>query len=200
MAQGAQGRAAAGRAGAIAGSEAGYRRLRHLSFRSGIIDLRHSHNLDAGIRMVRLAGFQPDRSAMASVFLCAFRVFVLACAVTATVSAASAQEPARSGNFFDRIFGGSDRFGGTNAPAAPTGQPAQERGAPAPSDIMLRLDRLEAQIRQLTGTVEQLQFRNQQLEQYVRRMQEEAASPRPTQTRPQAAPSPLPPTATPAPG
>ncbi|MET0924409.1 MAG: tol-pal system protein YbgF [Xanthobacteraceae bacterium] len=62
---------------------------------------------------------------------------------------------------------------------------------------MLRLDRLEAQIRQLTGTVEQLQFRNQQLEQYVRRMHEEGAS-RPT--RPQAAPSPLPPTSSPAPG
>jgi tol-pal system protein YbgF len=149
--------------------------------------------------MVRVAGFQPDRSRMASVFLCAIRVFALTFAVTATVSPASAQETDRSGNFLDRIFGGSERFGGNERTPAPTAQAVQERGAAPGSDIMLRLDRLEAQIRQLTGTVEQLQFRNQQLEQYVRRMQEEGAS-RPTPTRPQAASSPLPPTGTAAPG
>jgi tol-pal system protein YbgF len=37
----------------------------------------------------------------------------------------------------------------------------------------MRLDRLETQIRQLTGVIEQLQFRNQQLETQVRRMQED---------------------------
>ncbi len=41
------------------------------------------------------------------------------------------------------------------------------------SDLLLRLDRLEAQVRQLTGTIEQLQYRNQQLEGLVRRMQED---------------------------
>ena len=52
-------------------------------------------------------------------------------------------------------------------------------------DLVLRLERLETQIRQLTGTIEQLQFRNQQLEGQIRRMQEEAA-PRPgAQVRPQ---------------
>ena len=35
------------------------------------------------------------------------------------------------------------------------------------ADLVMRLDRLEAQVRQLTGTVEQLQFRNQQLEQQL---------------------------------
>ena len=38
--------------------------------------------------------------------------------------------------------------------------------------MLTRLDRLEAAIRQLTGAMEQLQYRNQQLEQQVRRMQE----------------------------
>ncbi len=42
------------------------------------------------------------------------------------------------------------------------------------TDLMVRIDRLEAQIRQLTGTVEQLQFRNQQLEGQLRRLQEDA--------------------------
>jgi tol-pal system protein YbgF len=44
------------------------------------------------------------------------------------------------------------------------------------SDILVRLDRLENQIRQLTGQIEQLQYRNQQLEALVRRMQEDASA------------------------
>src|SRR5438876_8112076 len=41
------------------------------------------------------------------------------------------------------------------------------------SDIVVRLDQIENQMRMLTGQVEQLQFRNQQLEQQLRRAQEE---------------------------
>jgi tol-pal system protein YbgF len=40
------------------------------------------------------------------------------------------------------------------------------------TDLLMRLDRLEEQVRQLTGTVEQLQYHNQQLEQQLRRTQE----------------------------
>jgi tol-pal system protein YbgF len=42
------------------------------------------------------------------------------------------------------------------------------------ADVMLRVDRLENQIRQLTGQVEQLQYRNQQLESALKRLQEDA--------------------------
>jgi tol-pal system protein YbgF len=41
------------------------------------------------------------------------------------------------------------------------------------SDIVMRIDALENQIRQLTGQVEQLQYRNQQLEQQLRRTTED---------------------------
>ena len=41
------------------------------------------------------------------------------------------------------------------------------------TELLTRIDRLEAAIRDLTGTTEQLQYRNQQLEQQVRRLQEE---------------------------
>jgi tol-pal system protein YbgF len=41
------------------------------------------------------------------------------------------------------------------------------------SDLTIRLDQLENQMRQLTGTVEQLQYRNQQLEQALRRQQDD---------------------------
>ncbi len=42
------------------------------------------------------------------------------------------------------------------------------------TDLIVRLERLENQVRQLTGAIEQLQFRNQQLEQQLRRTQEDA--------------------------
>ena len=41
------------------------------------------------------------------------------------------------------------------------------------TELVMRLDRLESQVRQMTGLIEQLQFRNQQLEQQLRRVQEE---------------------------
>src|SRR6516165_6991164 len=44
------------------------------------------------------------------------------------------------------------------------------------SDIFVRLDQLEGQIRALTGQIEQLQYRNQQLENQLRRMQEEGGA------------------------
>jgi tol-pal system protein YbgF len=81
------------------------------------------------------------------------------------------------------------------------------------SDMIVRLDQLENQMRQLTGTIEQLQFRNQQLEQSLRRMQEDiefrfqelggkagarSAPPRPGAVP--AAPPPAPAAAPPAPG
>src|SRR5207244_3934650 len=42
----------------------------------------------------------------------------------------------------------------------------------SPSELVVRIERLENQIRQLTGALEQVQFRNQQLEQQIRRMEE----------------------------
>ncbi len=44
------------------------------------------------------------------------------------------------------------------------------------ADLVTRLSRMEATIRELTGRVEQLQYRNQQLEQQVQRLQQEEAA------------------------
>ena len=49
------------------------------------------------------------------------------------------------------------------------GAPAQD----SDSDVLTRIDRLEETIRNLTGQVEQLQYRDQQLEQKVQRLQEQ---------------------------
>ena len=86
---------------------------------------------------------------------------------------ASAQE--RSGNFLENLF----NRGEPPAPqqgAQPQGQVAQGQGqgmASDPSDPGVRIDRLEGALRQLTGTVEQLQYRNQQLEMQLKRMQDD---------------------------
>src|SRR5262245_16589718 len=72
-------------------------------------------------------------------------------------------------DFFGQLFGGSDRVERRPAPAQPQPQPAQvELAQMSPSELVTRLDRLENQIRQLTGQVEQLQFQ-------LRRLQEGGA-------------------------
>jgi tol-pal system protein YbgF len=69
-----------------------------------------------------------------------------------------------TGNFFGHILGRDD--------AAPEQVPVVQAQMSA-SDLVVRLDRLENTIRQLTGTIEQLQYRNQQLEQQLKRMQDD---------------------------
>ena len=69
------------------------------------------------------------------------------------------------------------------------GAPVSAFAQGSPTDVIVRLERLEGQIRQLTGLVEQLQYRNQQLEQLVRRLQEDpraAAQPAPPPPAPRA--------------
>jgi tol-pal system protein YbgF len=70
-----------------------------------------------------------------------------------------------SGSVLAQLFGRRDQ-----APVPPGQVPG---AGPEATELSVRLDRLEAQLRQLTGLVEQLQFRNQQLESALRRMQED---------------------------
>ena len=94
--------------------------------------------------------------------------------------AASAQ------GFLNDLFGNSDRFSSPpesspgSSPASPQDRPVQrtQQGGPQGTvaqsygdELSQRIVRLEAQIRQLTGAIEQLQHRNQQLEVQVQRMQ-----------------------------
>jgi tol-pal system protein YbgF len=57
------------------------------------------------------------------------------------------------------------------------------------AELLTRIDRLEAALRELTGTVEQLQYRNQQLEQQFRALQDASQA----GARPPASPQPQPP-------
>jgi tol-pal system protein YbgF len=72
-------------------------------------------------------------------------------------NAASAQDSGSPLSAIGRMFGQQpDQRGGQEPAEGPT------------TEQVLRIEQLEAQIRQLTGTVEQLQYRNQQLENQLR--------------------------------
>jgi tol-pal system protein YbgF len=105
-----------------------------------------------------------------------------------------------TGNFFGGLFGGSERVTGRRSSERAEEYPVEVAQTSA-TDLTVRLDRIENQIRQLTGAMEQLQFRNQQLEQQLKRAQEDsefrfqelggrtgAARPRPSPPPAQAAP------------
>ena len=100
-----------------------------------------------------------------------------------------------AGGLFGSLFGGSERLGNDRAGRPRPEERPTEVAQSSPTDLMMRLDRLENQVRQLTGLVEQLQFRNQQLEQQLRRAQDDvdrtaaAGRPRASPPPPQAAPS-----------
>jgi tol-pal system protein YbgF len=90
------------------------------------------------------------------------------------VGSASAQD--RGGGFLEKLFGPSDRFAEPQGSAPGPGDDRSSQGAPGaqnrvPGDAASRFERLEATIRQLTGEIEQLQHRNQQLEAELRRIQ-----------------------------
>jgi len=106
---------------------------------------------------------------------------VVVAAASSGLYRASAQEPEQSPGLFDVFFGGSERLAGERSTH---GQPLERTAQAGAPDLLVRLERLESQIRQLTGVIEQLQYRNAQLETQVRRMQEEQelggkSSPRP---------------------
>jgi tol-pal system protein YbgF len=95
-----------------------------------------------------------------------------ALAVVAVIAAASAPARAQDDSPFS-LFG--RMFKGSGSPTNPPSEAAQEPPQlvqNSPSDLVVRVDRLEARIRELTGVIEQLQYRNQQLEAQLKRMQE----------------------------
>jgi len=85
---------------------------------------------------------------------------LVALTISLTAGVASAQD--RSPGLFGDIFNRGDDQ--SEAPVPQGGS----------SDLAMRLDRIENSLRQLTGNIEQLQYRNQQLETQVRELQQRA--------------------------
>ncbi len=96
-------------------------------------------------------------------------VAALAAAFAMPASPAAAQQ---NGNFLDNLFSRGDS---QRPPQAVQGEAPQMRTAQGgDNDVASRLDRIESALRQLTGTVEQLQYRNQQLEMQLKRVQDDS--------------------------
>ena len=138
-----------------------------------------SHNFDAARRMLRLSGQRGrcrtscDMTRSPSTF--SFAAFAALSLLLA--GPALAQQERSSGNFLDNLFSRGEPP--AQSRAAPQPQPQQQpqpQGRVAqsdPGDMAVRLDRMEGALRQLTGTIEQLQYRNQQLELQLKRMQDD---------------------------
>ena len=96
---------------------------------------------------------------------------ILVSALLMPAGLTAAQERGSSGNFLDNLFNrGEPQAQQRQAPQqAPAGRVAQTD----PGDLTVRLDRMESALRQLTGTIENLQYRNQQLEMQLKRMQDD---------------------------
>ena len=133
----------------------------------------HSHNFDAAGLMLPSLGERPlpvshnmTRSLPSSCITA-----LAALSVLFQASSALAQEQRGSGNFLDNLFSRGEPPAKSRQPTqpAPSGRVAQSD----PGDLSVRLDRMENALRQLTGTIEQLQYRNQQLEMQLKRMQDD---------------------------
>jgi tol-pal system protein YbgF len=99
------------------------------------------------------------------------RIRIAALAVLALpLLAGGALAQQSNGNFLDNLFNRGDQ--------GQQGQGEQRQGPPRvaqtdPGDMSSRVDRLEAALRQLTGTIEELQHQNQVLQMQLKRMQDD---------------------------
>jgi tol-pal system protein YbgF len=100
-----------------------------------------------------------------------------ALALLLLAGAAAAQEQRSSGGFLDNLFSRGEQPSQQRQNDQRQGdqrQADQPHVAQADAgDLSVRLDRMESALRQLTGTLEQLQYRNQQLEMQLKRMQDD---------------------------
>src|SRR6202142_3815597 len=107
-----------------------------------------------------------------------YRIRIAALAALALLllaGAAAAQEQRTSPGFLDNLFSRGEQSqpqGESRVQVRRGGEVAQAD----PGDLSVRLDRIEGALRQLPGTLEQFQFRNQQLEERLKRMQADSES------------------------
>jgi tol-pal system protein YbgF len=90
----------------------------------------------------------------------------------AGAAAAQEQRPGFLDNLFSRGYQPSQQSQGQAQGDRPQGETRQTAQSD-PGDLSVRLDRMENAMRQLTGTLEQLQYQNQQLQTQLKRMQDD---------------------------
>ncbi len=73
----------------------------------------------------------------------------------------------------DGRFTLAQNYGAPPADVGPPGDEGYGQAAPDSSSLLVRIDRLEAQMRQLNGEIEQLQFENHKLEDQLKKFQDD---------------------------
>ncbi len=112
--------------------------------------------------MTSLPTISPTSSPLNLLRMAVAAAAILAGAATASGQAATDSSP----GFLDGLLGRGDQD------AAPRPDRVAQSSA---NDLSVRIDRLEAQIRQMTGVIEELQFRNQQMADQLRRIEDAGA-------------------------
>lgn len=103
----------------------------------------------------------------------AFAMTLSAAALAAALAMpVGARAQAQNGNFLNSLFNRGDSPRDANPRGETPGQ-APKVAQADDSEMSVRLDRMENALRQLTGTIEQLQYRNQQLEGQLKRLQDD---------------------------
>ena len=135
-------------------------------------DKGSSHNLDAARSMLAvlpatgLCIMTHSRHRIRITALAALPLLLL------LAGPAGAQDQRSSGGFLDNLFSRGDQPPQRQAEPPSQAQGEQPRVAQADSaDVGSRIDRIESALRQLTGTIEDLQHQNQVLQMQLQRMQ-----------------------------
>src|SRR5664279_2407843 len=101
------------------------------------------------------------------------RSATLAACALLMAGTAMAQDRSSSPGLFDNLFNRGEPSQQRQEEPRQGPSRAQPRGDAAqadPGDLSVRLDRMENALRQLTGTIEQLQYQNQQLQMQVQQL------------------------------
>ena len=99
------------------------------------------------------------------------RILALVALPTLLLAGAAAAQEQRPG-FLDNLFSRGDQPS-QQSPSEPRQAEPRQTAQNDPGDLSVRLDRMENAMRQLTGTLEQLQYQNQQLQSQLKRMQDD---------------------------
>ncbi len=94
-----------------------------------------------------------------------------AVALPLLAGAAMAQEQRSSGGFLDNLFNRGEQGQQSQGDRSQAVQPRMAQTDPG--DLSTRVDRIESALRQLTGTIEDLQHQNQMLQMQLKRMQDD---------------------------
>ncbi len=99
------------------------------------------------------------------------RILALVALPTLLLAGAAAAQEQRPG-FLDNLFSRGDQPS-QQSQSEPRQTEPRQTAQNDPGDLSVRLDRMENAMRQLTGTLEQLQYQNQQLQSQLKRMQDD---------------------------